>query len=120
MLRTNWTAQAIDDVLAGTFPASDPPAWTPGMARPAPEIVMPSAVADTHADETNDARATGVIDVSPPTHSERTFARALVSLVGAFGIALLFPLAILAVGTPVALGVGGLLEAAEWLLTIMR
>ena len=47
MLRTNWTAQAIDDVLAGTFPASDPPAWTPGMARPAPDIVMPSAVTDT-------------------------------------------------------------------------
>jgi hypothetical protein len=30
------TTQAIDDVLAGTFPASDPPAWTPGIARLAP------------------------------------------------------------------------------------
>jgi hypothetical protein len=28
----NW----IDDVLADSFPASDPPSWTPGMARPAP------------------------------------------------------------------------------------
>ena len=63
------------------------------MARPAPAIVIPSAVADTHADETND-RATGVTDVSRPTHSERTFAGALVSLVGALGVALLFPLAI--------------------------
>ena len=26
----------IDDVLADSFPASDPPSWTPGMARPAP------------------------------------------------------------------------------------
>jgi hypothetical protein len=27
---------AIDDALAGTFPASDPPAWNPGVARPSP------------------------------------------------------------------------------------
>ena len=26
----------LDDVLADSFPASDPPSWTPGMARPAP------------------------------------------------------------------------------------
>jgi CheY-like chemotaxis protein len=26
----------IDDVLADSFPASDPPSWAPGMARPAP------------------------------------------------------------------------------------
>jgi hypothetical protein len=26
----------MDDVLADSFPASDPPSWTPGMARPAP------------------------------------------------------------------------------------
>src|SRR5688500_20122782 len=29
---TTW----MDDVLADSFPASDPPSWTPGMARPAP------------------------------------------------------------------------------------
>jgi hypothetical protein len=28
----------MDDVLADSFPASDPPSWTPGMARPAPVI----------------------------------------------------------------------------------
>ena len=39
MHRTDSTAQAIDDALAGTFPASDPPSWTPGMARPIPETV---------------------------------------------------------------------------------
>jgi hypothetical protein len=50
------TAQAIDDVLAGTFPASDPPAWTPGIARPAPDV--PTQVVDrTPAlDETNNVR----------------------------------------------------------------
>src|SRR3954470_17872341 len=28
----------IDDVLADSFPASDPPSWTPGMARPVPNF----------------------------------------------------------------------------------
>lgn len=120
MLRTDWTAQAIDDVLAGTFPASDPPAWTPGMARPAPEIARPAAGTDTVQDETNDVRASGVIDGSRPAHSERTFAQALVSLVGAAGLAILVPLAILAAGTPVALGVRGVLEVADWLLGLIR
>jgi hypothetical protein len=101
MLRTNLTAQDIDDALAGTFPASDPPAWTPGIARPAPEIA-------------------GVIDVSGPTHEKRTFAQALVSLLGAAGLTLLAPAAVLAVGIPVALAVRGLLEAARWVATIIR
>lgn len=120
MFRTNWTTQAIDDVLAGTFPASDPPAWTPGLARPAPEIARMPAVTAVAADEADDARAPGVIDVSRRTHSKRTFAQGLASLAGAASLALLVPFAILAAGTPVALGVRGLLEAAAWLLTIIR
>jgi len=30
MVHSNLTAQAIDDVLADTFPASDPPSVDPG------------------------------------------------------------------------------------------
>ena len=104
MISTTFTAQAIDDVLAGSFPASDPPAWTPGIVRPAPEV---GEVAETRnaPDETNDVRASDVIDVSRSTPSKRTFAQALESLVGAAGLALLVPLAIVVVGTPVALAV---------------
>ena len=120
MLHTNLTAQAIDDVLAGTFPASDPPAWTPGIARPAPEIAGQTTDPRTAQDRTRDVRASQVIDVSRPARSKRTFAQALVSLIGAVGLALLVPFAMLAVGIPVALGIRGLLEVTEWLLAILH
>lgn len=58
--------------------------------------------------------------VSRPTQSERTLAQRLVSLIGTAGLALLVPLAILAVGTPVALGVRGVLQLTERLPTIVR
>lgn len=59
-----------------------------------------------------------VIAASPPP-SGPTFAQAVVSVIGAMGIVLLVPLTLLAVGTPVALAVRGLLEAARWLLRMM-
>ena len=48
------TAQAIDDVLVGTFPASDPPPWTPGIARPAPAIPARPVDKTLAQDDTDD------------------------------------------------------------------
>jgi hypothetical protein len=35
--------RAIDDVLQDSFPASDPPSWNPGIARPDPSVRESSA-----------------------------------------------------------------------------
>jgi|SRR5688572_22092906 hypothetical protein len=120
MLRTNLTTEDIDDVLAGTFPASDPPAWTPGITRPAPALARPAAAAATASAAGHSVRASAVIDVSRPAHSERTFAQGLVSLIGAAGLAVLIPLAVVAVGTPVALVLRRVVAAAGGLLAIVR
>lgn len=66
MLSTTLTSQEIDDVLAGSFPASDPPAWTPGIARPAPADTARAAVKGTSDDNSKDVHARDVIDVSRP------------------------------------------------------
>ena len=41
------SATWVDDVLTDSFPASDPPSWTPGMARPAPTLTMNDDGANT-------------------------------------------------------------------------
>ena len=115
--RERQTEVAMDDTLAASFPASDPPAWNPGIARPIPidasrgraNDVRPRAPDQTAGD------IRGVIDVSRPYSAERTLLQALTSLVAAAGIALLVPLAILLVGLPIVLAVRGLAEAVAWL-----
>jgi hypothetical protein len=112
MVRSNATAQAIDDVLAGTFPASDPPAWTPGVARPGPETASGNTPSET-------ARRREFY-VSGASDGTVTGAGAVGSLIGAMGLVMLVPFVILAIGTPAALGVRGVLALAGEALSFIR
>jgi hypothetical protein len=60
-----------------------------------------------------------MIDVSRPAADGRTFLKGLVSLAGAGGIALLVPFVVLMIGMPIALAVGGVVEAAGWLIGLI-
>jgi hypothetical protein len=120
MPHTNLTAQAIDDVLAGTFPASDPPAWTQGIARLVPSNAPRTPTANTDRDDPSDARPSDVTDMPRRRHSDPTFGKVLVSLFGAVGLALLVPLALVVVGVAVALPIRLLYEGAAWMLALLR
>ena len=100
--------QALDQTLADSFPASDPPSWTPGIARPNPATGVEQRTHDSDAGADAGVR-TGAY------RGERTFLQGLVSLAGAAGIALFVPVAILLVGLPVVLTVRGVLELFGWL-----
>jgi hypothetical protein len=100
----------IDDVLIGTFPASDPPAWTPGMARPAPAPAERRA--DDRSPQSGTDSRTDIIDVSR-TDPERTFAQAIGSWAGAAGLAVLAGFAFAAVGMSLVAGVRGVLAIAQ-------
>jgi hypothetical protein len=111
--------RAIDDVLADSFPASDPPSWNPGVARPDPVVgAVGHEVAIVAASTAGAGRADRGVDVSILMSAERPFLQGLVSLAGAAGIALLVPFAILLVGLPVVLAVRGVLEVIGWLFGV--
>jgi len=60
-----------------------------------------------------DAHMSETIDVSRPAGSELTVTRMIVDWINAAGLALLFPLLILAVGLPLVLAVRGLLAIVQ-------
>lgn len=110
------TERAIDDVLKGSFPASDPPSWNPGIARPDPSVH--GHVEDTPPiDAPAGAAPIDIIDVSRP-HRERTFLQGLLSFAGAAAISATVPLVVLLIGLPFALAIRGLLEVITWVFGI--
>ena len=121
-LRRLAAERALDEVLAESFPASDPPSWTLGVVRPPPVQRAPyDGVREqtvTRAPRPQPA-AGGVLDVSGDRRVERTFIDGLISLAAATGLVLLVPFAVLLVGVPIALLVRGLLEALGWLFSFV-
>ncbi len=111
---------AVDSALADSFPASDPPSWTLGVASPQPPRAATDKPAVTTAPGDTEVLnlAEGVIDVSR-LDDGRTFFQSLLSLAGAAGIALLVPLVILIVGLPIVLAARGIVGAISWLVALI-
>ncbi len=110
--------RALDQVLADSFPASDAPSWSPGIARPAGSSRGGSAASTEERTMTFRVGASATIpsaNIARP-RTGGTFGEGLTWLGAITGMALLAPVAILLLGLPVALAVRGIAEAIGWLV----
>jgi hypothetical protein len=111
--------RAIDDVLADSFPASDPPSWNPGITR----LALSGNLADGASGHTRSPmRRDGQGSVMSLTSrgqqakDVRFFKDWSPSLEQR--ASLVIPFVILLIGLPIALAVRGLLEVVGWVLGI--
>jgi hypothetical protein len=119
--RNEADERKLDQVLADSFPASDPPPWTLGRADQDHSDQAVTAAASARADSSRDDErawfcyATDVVVAA----GNRTGWQRLISGIGAVGVAMLVPIGILAIGLPIALAVRALLEVAGWLAAMV-
>jgi hypothetical protein len=100
----------IDNVLANSFPASDPPSWTPGSAET--EFAVRPAAPVPFGTPAGVLRDVSRADGTPATSRVRSYLRRMTALLGASGLALLLPLFI--VFLPLALLYRLVLDVAGW------
>ncbi len=87
--------QKVDQVLDDSFPASDPPSWTLGRLPTPPAVSTKTPRNDDHAWTSH----TTVIIAG----GKRSAGQVIASMVGAVGMGMMIPIAILAIGIPMAL-----------------
>jgi hypothetical protein len=90
-----------------------------GITRPQPEREATNDESVAPHDSRAALVSEEVIALSRPATNGARFVKGVVSLAAAAGIALLVPLVILLIGTPIALAVRGVVAAASWVLALI-